>query len=96
MQNTTKNFKSLKTMKHQKKDNAIKHPPTQGEQRYMVTDKLKLDDVAFDGRPDDFEIYPVTVKSDGDCIPSYAFIFWPWTNYRPGKITYHTRVLYKS
>jgi len=41
----------------------------------MVNDKQKLDDCAFDDLPDEFEVYPVIVKSDGDCLPSCGSVY---------------------
>lgn len=65
-----KNYEGLK-----QEVSKIKLPPVQAQQRYMVSQKQKLDDIAFDDLPDEFEEYPVIVKSDGDCLPSCGSVF---------------------
>ena len=69
-----KSFKSLKG-----KCKKMKLRPLQGKQRYILNDHLTVDDQAFDNTPDDIpsprDIFPVEVKSDGDCLPSCGSVF---------------------
>jgi len=70
-----KDLQKCKTYEKVKKVSKIKLPSVQGKQRYMVNDKQKLDDCAFDDLPDEFEVYPVIVKSDGDCLPFCGSVY---------------------